>query len=298
MIHGRIKINLVLQSYARREVRGLAGYPCGSPIVKGQRKQGIRVHRPSGYIQSNERVTFSIKYEDNDLLVVEKPTRIVSQPGVGHEHDTLLNGLFVNYGKQLQQLGQARDFGLVHRLDRETSGVMLVALTAQAYDGLRKQFEERKINKYYWALCLKAPKDSQGVIKRPILEQLKRKNRYTSIRKASISNAGKPAVTAYRVLSESNKAALIEARPVTGRLHQVRIHMDLIGAAVLGDKLYGPNIVKHASPRLALHAHRIVFTHPAKEELMDIRTKWPKDLRTTLNRLDIPRPDLEPPKPE
>jgi len=251
------------------------------------------VNRPSGYIQSNERVTFSIKYEDNDLLVVEKPTRVVTQPGVGHEHDTLLNGLFVKYGKQLQQLGQARDYGLVHRLDRETSGVMLVALSAQAYDGLRAQFESRKINKYYWALCHKAPKEPDGVIRRPILEQLKRTSRYTSIRKASISNAGKPALTAYRVISQSHKAALIEARPVTGRLHQVRIHMDLIGSAVLGDKLYGPHIVKQAAPRLALHAHRIVFDHPIKEERMDIRTKWPKDLRTTLNRLDIPRPDLD-----
>ena len=254
------------------------------------------MHRPSGMIQPNDRVTFSIKYEDDDLLVVEKPTRVVTQPGVGHEHDTLLNGLFTNYGKQLQQLGQARDYGLVHRLDRETSGVMLVALTAQAYDGLRAQFEQRKINKYYWALCHKAPRDPQGVIRRPILEQLKRKNRYTSIRRASISNAGKPAVTAYRVLYSGNKAAMIEARPVTGRLHQVRIHMDLVGAAVLGDKLYGPHIVKGASPRLALHAHRIVFMHPIKEERVDIRTKWPKDLRTTLNRLDVPRPDLEDPK--
>ncbi|MDF1809822.1 MAG: RluA family pseudouridine synthase [Phycisphaerales bacterium] len=253
------------------------------------------MNRPSGYIEPNERVTFSIKYEDNDLLVVEKPTRVVTQPGVGHEHDTLLNGLFVKYGKQLQQLGQARDFGLVHRLDRETSGVMLVALTAKAYDGLRKQFEERKIVKYYWALCHKAPKDPEGVIRRPILDQLKRTSRYTSVRKASISGAGKPALTAYRVLSTSNKAAMIEARPVTGRLHQVRIHMDLIGSAVLGDKLYGPKIIRDASPRLALHAHRIVFTHPVKEEKMDISSKWPKDLRNTLNRLDIPRPDLKEP---
>ncbi len=253
------------------------------------------MNRPSGIIQPNERVTYSIKYEDNDLLVVEKPTRVVSQPGVGHEHDTLLNGLFTKYGKQLQQLGQARDFGLVHRLDRETSGLMLIALSAQAYDGLRAQFEQRKINKFYWALCHKAPKESEGVIRRPILDQLKRTSRYTSVRRASISSAGKAALTAYRVLSSNNKAALIEARPVTGRLHQVRIHLDLIGSAVLGDKLYGPKIVKHASPRLALHAHRIVFTHPIKEVKIDIRSKWPKDLRTTLNRLDIPRPDLEQP---
>lgn len=251
------------------------------------------MNRPSGYIQSNDRVTFSIKYEDNDLLVVEKPTRVVTQPGVGHEHDTLLNGLFVKYGKQLQQLGQARDYGLVHRLDRETSGIMLVALSAKAYDGLRKQFEDRKVNKYYWALCHKAPKEPEGVIRRPILDQLKRTSRYTSVRKATVSNAGKAALTAYRVLSSNNKAAMIEARPVTGRLHQVRIHMDLIGSAVLGDKLYGPNIVKEAAPRLALHAHRIVFEHPIKDERIDVRSKWPKDLRSTLNRLDIPRPDLD-----
>ncbi|MGV6815329.1 MAG: RluA family pseudouridine synthase [Phycisphaerales bacterium] len=252
------------------------------------------MNKPSGIIQPNERVTYSIKYQDKDLLVVEKPTRVVTQPGVGHEHDTLLNGLFTTFAQQLQQLGQARDYGLVHRLDRETSGVMLVALSAQAYDGLRAQFEKRDISKYYWALCHKAPREPQGVIRRPILEQLKRKNRYTSVRKASISSAGKPAMTAYRVLSQSHMAALIEARPITGRLHQVRIHMDLIGAAVLGDKLYGPHIVKQAAPRLALHAHRIQFTHPITGEPMDVRTKWPKDLRSTLNRLDIPRPDLEP----
>jgi len=256
----------------------------------------VNANKPSGIIQPNERVTFSIKYQDNDLLVVEKPTRVVTQPGVGHEHDTLLNGLVALFPKQLQQLGHARDYGLVHRLDRETSGVMLVALSAAAYDGLRAQFEKRDISKFYWALCYKAPKKPQGVIRRPILEQLKRKNRYTSIRKASISGAGKAAMTAYRVISESNKAALIEARPITGRLHQVRIHLDLIGAAVLGDKIYGPHIVKHASPRLALHAHRIKFTHPISGKQMDVRTKWPKDLRTTLNRLDIPRPDLDEPK--
>jgi 23S rRNA pseudouridine1911/1915/1917 synthase len=246
------------------------------------------VNRPSGQIQSNDRVTYTIKYEDNDMLVVEKPTRVVTQPGVGHEHDTLLNGLFTKYSKQLQNLGQARDFGLVHRLDKETSGVMLVALTARAYDGLRAQFEQRQISKYYWALCYKAPKQPKGVIRKPILDQLKRTSRYTSVRVASVSNAGKAALTAYRVLSSNNKAALIEAKPVTGRLHQVRVHMDLIG-----DKVYGPNIVREASPRLALHAHRIVFTHPVTGKEMDIRTKWPKDLRSTLNRLDIPRPDLD-----
>lgn len=253
------------------------------------------MNKPSGLIQPNDRVTFSIKFEDDDLLVVEKPTRVVTQPGVGHEHDTLLNGLFVNYGKQLQSLGQARDFGLVHRLDRETSGLLLVALSAQSYDGLRAQFEQRQIIKYYWAVSHKAPKDSEGVIRRPILDQLKRTGRYTSVRSATISNAGKPALTAYRVLDSNNLAALIEARPVTGRLHQVRIHLDLIGAAILGDKAYGPNLVRDAAPRLALHAHRIIFTHPINGKKLDVRTGWPKDLKTTLKRFGLNRPDLENP---
>lgn len=250
---------------------------------------------PRGQILPNDRVTFTIRHRDEHLLVIEKPSRMVTQPGVGHEHDTLLNGLFVEFGTALQNLGSPRDYGLVHRLDRDTSGLLVVALTAQGYDGLRGQFETRQVSKFYWAICHKAPKDPQGVIKKPILDQLKRKNRYTSVKYATISQAGKPAVTAYRVLASNNKAALIEARPITGRLHQVRVHLDLIGSAVLGDKRYGPNIVREAAPRLALHAHRLVFTHPVTGETIDITTRWPKDLRSTLNRLDLPRPDLETP---
>lgn len=252
------------------------------------------MNTPTGQITPNERVTYTLRHQDEHLLVVEKPARVVTQPGVGHEHDTLLNGLYATFGPQLQNLGAPRDFGLVHRLDRETSGLLVVALSARAYDGLRELFETREVSKYYWAVCHKAPKEPQGVIKKPILDQLKRKNRYTSVKFASISSAGKPAVTAYRVLSSNHKAALIEARPITGRLHQVRVHMDLIGAAVLGDSQYGPRNVRKAAPRLALHAHRLVFRHPVTGEELDIRTRWPKDLKSTLSRLDLPRPDVEP----
>lgn len=251
------------------------------------------MNTPTGQIQPNERVTFTIRHRDEHLLVVEKPARVVTQPGVGHEHDTLLNGLFAEFGKQLQNLGSQRDYGLVHRLDKETSGLLVVALTADAYDGLRALFETRDVSKYYWAVCHKAPKDEQGVIKKPIMDQVKRKDRYTSVKYAAVSSAGKAAVTAYRVLSSNNLAALIEARPISGRLHQVRVHLDLIGSAVLGDKQYGPKLVRRAAPRLALHAHRIVFDHPVTGEAMDIRSKWPRDLKSTLTRLNLPRPDLE-----
>ncbi len=249
------------------------------------------MNKPSGIIQANDRVTYSIRYQDDDLLVVEKPSRVVTQPGVGHEHDTLLNGLFSTFCDRLQQLGAARDFGLVHRLDRETSGLLVVALTSNGYDAMRALFERRKVSKYYWAICHKAPRDPQGVIKKAIAEEVKRKDRYTSIKFAKISNAGKPAVTAYRVLASSELGALIEARPVTGRLHQVRVHLDLIGSAVLGDPQYGPHLVRRASPRLALHAHRLAFDHPVTGEKIDIQTRFPRDLKGTLNKLRLPGPE-------
>jgi 23S rRNA pseudouridine1911/1915/1917 synthase len=244
-------------------------------------------------IQPNPRVTFAIQHQDDHILVVRKAPGVVTQPGVGHEHDTLLNGLFATHGDRLQQLGHARDFGLVHRLDRETSGLVIVALTAPAYDALREAFATRVIKKFYWAICQKPPRESKGVIRRPILEIERRRSRYTAEKLAQLSTDGKPAITAYRVLEASPLGALIEARPVTGRLHQVRVHLDSIGAGILGDRLYGPARTTDAAHRLALHAHRLVFAHPVTTEPIDIRTPFPKDLRGLLRRLELQRPDLE-----
>lgn len=246
---------------------------------------------PQGVPEPNSRVTYRLHHEDDDLLVVEKPPGLVSTPGVGHEHDTLLNALVATHGKSLINLGAARDFGMLHRLDKETSGLLVVALHARAYDALRDQFHARSVKKFYWAITHKAPRDPEGVIKRPLSDNVRRTSRYTSIRTAKIGSNGKPAITAYRVLQESALAALIEARPVTGRLHQIRVHLDSVGAAVLGDDHYGPKIVRKASPRLALHAHRLVFTHPTSGQELDTHTVFPKDLRTTLKKMNLSRPD-------
>jgi len=256
-----------------------------------------RMSTPTGPVEPNERITYRKAYEDEHILVVEKPTRLVTTPGVGHEHDTLLNGLMANYKKQLTNMGNARDHGMLHRLDKETSGLLVVALNNKAYDGLREQFEQRQIKKYYWAMTHKAPRDSEGVIRKSITDVVKRASRYTSTRTSRIDRNGKAAVTAYRVLHESALAALIEARPITGRLHQIRVHLDSVGAAVLGDRLYGPRIVREAAPRLALHSHRLRFMHPITGEEIDIRTQFPRDLRTTMKKMNLPRPELNPIKP-
>ena len=239
-------------------------------------------------ISPNPKISFKLRHEDSDVIVVDKPSRLVTQPGKGHEDDTLLNGLFAKYGDLLQNLGRSRDFGLLHRLDRQTSGLLIVALKSRAYDALREQFEARQIKKFYWAVASKPPKKLSGVIRRPLLEEVDDK------KTSRISPAGKPAVTAYRVLARSavgdGHATLVECRPVTGRLHQVRVHLDSIGCPILGDDIYGPKSLMRASSRLALHAHRVVFKHPTTGEVVDVRSPWPGDLESLLKRLKIKKP--------
>lgn len=240
-------------------------------------------------IDPNPRITFGIAYEDDDVLVVEKPARVPTQPGKGHQTDTLLNGLFAIHANKLQNLGRDRDFGLLHRLDKDTSGLLVVALKPHIYDALRADFAERRIKKYYWAICSRAPQELSGVIKMPIVETLGSLGKGAP-KLAHVAKVGKPAVTAYRVLDTSEMAALIEARPVTGRLHQVRVHLEAIGCPILGDPFYGPRRVRGASSRLALHAHRLCFTHPRTGELIDAKSDWPKDLRRVLRNTGLMMP--------
>jgi 23S rRNA pseudouridine1911/1915/1917 synthase len=237
-------------------------------------------------IQPNERITYKIRHEDDDLLVVDKAARLVTQPGLGHQNDTLMNGLFAAYGPRLQNLGKARDYGLLHRLDRQTSGLLLIALRPQAYDALRLAFENRRIRKYYWAVTARAPKKESGVIRRPILEAAEDK------KLARISSAGKPALTAYRVVQSSTRATLVECRPVTGRLHQIRVHLEAIGCPILGDEFYAPKAVAAAAPRLALHAHRLVFVHPTTGRQVDVQSPWPRDLAPLLRRMNLDKPSM------
>ncbi|MEM9064173.1 MAG: RluA family pseudouridine synthase [Planctomycetota bacterium] len=245
---------------------------------------------PSAIPEPNERVRFALRHEDAHLVVVDKPSRLVTQPGKGHERDTLVNGVMAHWGRELTNLGASRDFGLLHRLDKETSGLVIVARTPSAYDAMREAFEQRRVEKFYYALTNKAPNDESGVIRLPLDEQVERTGRYTSVRTGRVvrGNSGKPALTAYRVLARSDLGALIEARPVTGRLHQVRLHLDAIGATVLGDPAYGPRAARLSSSRLALHAHRLRFVHPATDEMTEVRSAMPKELRSLMRRLDLP----------
>ena len=244
-------------------------------------------------VEPNPDVTFKARYEDEHVVVINKPARIVTLPGLGHEKDSLLNGLFAAYGPKLQKLGKARDFGMLHRLDKDTSGLVMLALTPAAYDALREVFEQREVAKYYWAVTRNRPNGDSGVIRKPLIEYEGRVKGDSRPKKlARISSAGKPAVTAWRVVQSSDKATLLECRAVTGRLHQLRVHLDSINCPILGDEFYGPANLRHVSTRLALHAHRITFPHPITGVRTDVRAPWPQDLKGLLKTMGLKRPDL------
>ncbi|TVQ59845.1 MAG: RluA family pseudouridine synthase [Phycisphaerales bacterium] len=245
---------------------------------------------PEFSVQPNPRIPFTVRHADDDLMVVEKPGMVPTQPGKGHARDTLLNGLFAAHGAALQNVGAARDWGLLHRLDRETSGLVLVALKPHVWDELREEFARRRVSKRYWAIVEGAPAKATGVIRMGIEEVVGRQ------KTARVSSAGKEAVTAYRVLQSKGAHSLVECKPGTGRLHQIRVHMRAIGCPVLGDTMYGGGAARERTPRLALHAWRLGFHHPATGSAMVVVAPLPDDLIGVCRRLGLrpPEPDAAP----
>lgn len=238
---------------------------------------------------ANPAVKYDVVYADDDLLVIGKPAGLVTQPGLGHLKDSLLNGLFAQYGRQLHQLGPRRDWGLLHRLDRQTSGLLVVALRAAAYDALREDFEQRRLDKHYLTIVFGVPVPAQGVV------QARLKEIHTDIKKVIISRSGEEAISAYRVLGSTATAALVAVRLKTGRLHQIRAHMMYLGTPVLGDDIYMPDDLAkkkppHA-PRLCLHAWKLGFKHPSENRWREFTCGLPPDLTAMARRLGLQPPE-------
>ena len=223
----------------------------------------------------NPRVPYEVLHEEEAFAIINKPSGVVTQPGVGHERDALLNGLFARWGARLQNLGKRRDFGLLHRLDRGASGLVAVGLSAEGYDHLRAQFEAREVQKEYWAVVHGRPAPPAGRCDWPIEEaRLEGRKRALVRRGARAGEGAQRALTLYRVIAEGRDArgapvALVACRIETGRLHQIRAHLSALGHPLVGDHDYGPLTPLNAEHRarargaLALHAIRLRFTDPA-----------------------------------
>ncbi len=229
-------------------------------------------------IPKPEKLPLDIIYEDDDLLVVNKPAGMVVHPACGNYSGTLVNAL-LDYPGFLTKFNAPRDTkdekhtlrpGIVHRLDKDTSGIMLVAKTGHAHRKLSKQLKNRTVTKKYIALVKGIVNLDEGVINKPISHD--KKNR----RKMSIDEEGKESITYYRVIKRNKEKnfTVLEVTPKTGRTHQIRIHLSYIGHPVLGDALYNGPVVEGLH-RQALHAKSIRFIHPTKNTPMEFSVEAP-----------------------
>jgi 23S rRNA pseudouridine1911/1915/1917 synthase len=220
-----------------------------------------------------EAIALDILYEDADLLAVNKPPGMTVHPSPGHTTSTLVNAVLAHCD-DLSGIGGVMRPGIVHRLDRDTSGVILVAKNDAAHNALARQLKERAVEKTYVALVEGTPKPAEGIIDAPIARDPRNRQRMT------IVEGGRASVTGYRVLERYRGCALIEARPKTGRTHQIRVHLAAIGHPIVGDRLYGKASL--VVGRQFLHARRIVFAHPRTGEAMEIEAPLAADLERAL----------------
>jgi len=238
-----------------------------------------------------EDIPLDILYEDDQLLVVNKPPGLVAHPAPGHAAGTLVNALLHHCG-DLTGIGGAKRPGLVHRLDKDTSGALVIAKTEPTLRALIEQFREREVGKIYLALVWGHPAPPFGVIRTLI-------GRHPHHRqKMSADGGGRPSVTHYETLETFREIAALQLRLETGRTHQIRVHLKHIGHPVIGDPTYGfrrlPRELPTAADRQMLHAHRLTFRHPATGRLMEFVAPLPDDFRRLLAALRAERVPASP----
>jgi 23S rRNA pseudouridine1911/1915/1917 synthase len=224
-------------------------------------------------------IPLEILYEDGHMLALNKPAGMVVHPGAGTGDDTLVHALLAHCAGGLSGVGGIERPGIVHRLDKETSGVLLVAKTDAAHRGLSEQFAGRHLRKEYLALVAGVPRLQSGVIERSISRHPVHRERMTT------GEGGRPARTDWAVIETfGSTAALLRCRIHSGRTHQIRVHLKSIGHPLLGDKTYGwrPDPTRPAAPRVMLHSERIAFLHPITARPMDLRAPLPRDFADQL----------------
>jgi 23S rRNA pseudouridine1911/1915/1917 synthase len=222
-----------------------------------------------------EAIPLSIVYEDDNLLVVEKPAGMVVHPAHGHCSGTLVNALLARY-PWLAQVGGAERAGIVHRLDKDTSGLILVAKHEAAQKELQRQFKHHAVEKVYLALVEGRLKPVQGVIDVPIGRDKQQRKRMAVVRN------GRQARTAYRVIERFEEHTLVEVRPQTGRTHQIRVHFAFIGHPLVGDRVYGYRRQRLPLRRQFLHAQTLSFRLPSTGEVVEFHSPLPDDLQQVL----------------
>ncbi len=265
-------------------------------VVPGQRIR-LSIPSPKPSDLTPEPIPLDLLYEDHDLLVLNKPAGLVVHPAPGHPGGTLVHAL-LHHCPELPGIGEERRPGIVHRLDKETSGVMVVAKTDAAMASLASQFKGRRVRKTYLALVHGQVKQTEGRIVAGIgRHEQDRKRMGVRTRK------GREAVTTYRVMKRLDGFTLLQLHPETGRTHQIRVHLSSIGHAIIGDKVYGGRRERKfrvsgfgfrvEAERQMLHAWRLGFFHPKTDAWMEFEAPLPADFASWLHA--DPSTDTTPP---
>lgn len=269
-------------------IQGLAVRP--SYTVRGGERMEIELPAPRPSALDPQDMPIHILHEDADLLVVDKPAGLPVHPGAGARRATLVNAL-LHHCKDLSGIGGVERPGIVHRLDRDTSGVLVVAKNDAAHRSLAAQFKARSVRKLYEALVWGVLRNPGGLIDRPI-------GRHPTARvRMAVRPEGRTARTRYRVRTSYDSVTLLEVEPETGRTHQIRVHLSFLGHPIVGDRIYGgglrsrpvaAGVSEALAPYggLALHARRLGFAHPRDGAWREFTAPRPADLQDLLDRLE------------
>ncbi len=237
-----------------------------------------------------EKIPLDILFEDKSLLVVNKAAGLVVHPAAGHEEHTLVNALLHHCKGSLSGIGGVARPGIVHRLDKETSGCLVIAKNDETHLALSAQFAEREVQKIYHALVCGEPARDSGEIRAAIARHPTHRKRM-AVRDDSI---GRAAHTSYKILERLYSATLMEAQIHTGRTHQIRVHFQFIGHPLLGDETYGARQntrvkeqTNYAAPRVMLHAKHLAFTHPRTKKPVSFEAPLPEDFLAALKLLRV-----------
>ena len=242
---------------------------------------GVELPEPKELKVEAENIPIDIVYEDDDLLVVNKERGMVVHPAPGNYTGTLVNALMYHCGDRLSSINAVIRPGIVHRIDKDTSGLLVVAKNDKAHESLSAQLAEHSITRKYQALVYNNFANDEGTVDKPIGRDPK--NRF---KRAVTSVGSKRAVTHYRVLKRYGRYTLIEAQLETGRTHQIRVHMAYIKHPLVGDPLYGPSNGKFRADGQLLHAKVLGFMHPTSGEYMEFDSELPQYFTKILKGLE------------
>jgi 23S rRNA pseudouridine1911/1915/1917 synthase len=258
--------------------------------VRGDEHLSVAVPEPVPAHNEPQDIPLKIVFEDEHLLVVDKPAGLVVHPAAGNADGTLVNALLHYCAGQLSGIGGVARPGIVHRIDKDTSGLLVVAKTDVAHEGLAKQFAAHSIDRRYLAIVSGVPKASHGIVDAPLARSATNRKKIAIVE----GKRGKRAVTHWKRLDLLRDAALVECRLETGRTHQVRVHMASIGHPLVGDPVYGRSRTKHSKllkelgfHRQALHAAELGLTHPVTKRRLSFSSRMPPDMQELFNALGV-----------